>query len=74
MISEQEIELDEAEMEGFDEGDLNAPFDRKVTLEKADRSLSELHRWYKMGRIIVDPEWQRNYVWAEVLNVKMHTS
>jgi Protein of unknown function DUF262/HNH endonuclease len=63
MMSDQEIEIDEAEMDGSDEGDLNAPLDRKVTLEKADRSLSELHRWYKMGRIIVDPEWQRNYVW-----------
>jgi hypothetical protein len=60
---DQETELDGEELDGLDEGDLNAPIDRKVTLDKADRSLSEFHRWYKMGRIIVDPEWQRNYVW-----------
>lgn len=70
-MSDQEIELDEVEMDGFDEGDLNAPLDRKVTLDKADRSLSELHRWYKMGRIIVDPEWQRNYVWDTVRASKL---
>jgi hypothetical protein len=57
---DQETELNGEELDGFDEGDLNAPIDRKVTLDKADRSLSEFHRWYKMGRIIVDPEWQRN--------------
>ncbi|NJK52151.1 MAG: hypothetical protein HC936_03765 [Leptolyngbyaceae cyanobacterium SU_3_3] len=50
------------EME-FDEGDTNRPLDRKVTLDKADRSLSELYRWYRLGCIIVDPEWQRSYVW-----------
>jgi hypothetical protein len=68
---DQELEFDETEMDGFDEGDLNAPLDRKVTLDKADRSLSELHRWYKMGRIIVDPEWQRNYVWDKARASKL---
>lgn len=53
----------EEDLDGTDEGDLNTSIDRKITLDKADRSLSEFHRWYKMGRIIVDPEWQRNYVW-----------
>lgn len=51
------------DLEGGDEGDLNVPFNGKVVLEKADRSLSELHRWHNSGRIILDPEWQRNYVW-----------
>ncbi len=49
--------------ESYDEGDLHASPDSKIILEKADRSLSELHRWHKNGRIIIDPEWQRNYVW-----------
>ena len=60
-----EEELDENDnVEGMDEGELNptSPF-KKVILDKADRSLSELHRWYKSGRLIIDPEWQRNYVW-----------
>ena len=51
------------ELEGVDEGDLNASADGRLTLDKADRSLSEFYRWYKQGRLIVDPEWQRNYVW-----------
>ena len=36
-----------------------------VVIEKADRSLSELHRWNREGRLILDPEWQRNYVWDD---------
>ncbi len=59
------------EFEGNDEGALNISGDRKVVLEKADRSLSELHRWYKNGRIIVDPEWQRNYVWDKIRASKL---
>ncbi len=68
-LNEEELdidqEVDESDMaEGMDEGELN-PISRfkKVILDKADRSLSELHRWYKSGRLIIDPEWQRNYVW-----------
>ena len=60
------VEFDDSEddVDSMDEGELNAasPF-KKVILDKADRSLSELYRWYKSGRIIIDPEWQRNYVW-----------
>lgn len=51
------------DLEGLDEGDLEGTLARKVLLEKADRSLSELKRWFDSGRIILDPEWQRNYVW-----------
>ncbi|MFC0219043.1 uncharacterized protein with ParB-like and HNH nuclease domain [Pseudochelatococcus lubricantis] len=58
-----EIDNDKEEFDGSDEGSLVISGDRKFILEKADRSLSELHRWHKNGRIIVDPEWQRNYVW-----------
>ena len=60
-----EEELDEKDnVEGMDEGELNPTSTfKKVILDKADRSLSELHRWYKSGRLIIDPEWQRNYVW-----------
>jgi len=56
--SEQQMEDD-----SFDEGDLNSPFEKDISLEKSDRSLSELKRWYDDGDLIVDPEWQRNYVW-----------
>ena len=63
--SDFEEETDIEDIESLDEGELNtskSPHKRFV-LEKADRSLSELHRWYQSGRIYLDPEWQRNYVW-----------
>jgi uncharacterized protein with ParB-like and HNH nuclease domain len=52
--------LVEAEDEG--EFSVDKPL-ATVTLEKFDRSLFELHRWYSVGRLIIDPEWQRRYVW-----------
>lgn len=33
-------------------------------MQKADRGLSELKRWRDDGDLILDPEWQRNYVWT----------
>lgn len=48
--------------EGAEEGDLIAP-PSSINLEKADRSLSELKQWYDDGDLVLDPEWQRNYVW-----------
>lgn len=48
--------------DGAGEGDLNAP-SSSINLEKADRSLSEFKRWYDDGDLVLDPDWQRNYVW-----------
>ena len=48
--------------EGAEEGDLNAR-SSSIKLEKADRSLSEFKRWFDEGDLVLDPEWQRNYVW-----------
>lgn len=57
---------EEDELQGADEGDFYAAGSaRTVPLQKADRSLSELKRWFDKGRLIVDPEWQRGYVWDE---------
>lgn len=33
-------------------------------MQKADLGLAELKRWYDAGDLILDPEWQRNYVWS----------
>lgn len=58
--------LNEEEIEGDDEGDLqvdDTTTNEGVVIEKNDRSLSDFHRWKKSGRLIVDPEWQRQYVW-----------
>jgi hypothetical protein len=50
--------------EGTDEGELKVTYPREgVIIEKNDRSLSEFHRWYMQGRLIIEPEWQRSYVW-----------
>jgi hypothetical protein len=47
-----------------DEGDLKIEGrNASISLAKNDRSLSEFHRWFSRGRIIIDPEWQRRYVW-----------
>lgn len=56
-------ENDSSSLEGFDEGELNSPLTKDIALEKADRSLSEFKRWFDDGDLVVDPEWQRNYVW-----------
>lgn len=56
-------ENNEDQIDSMDEGELNAPLSEKIRLEKSDRSLSEFVRWFKSGRLIVNPEWQRNYVW-----------
>ena len=53
------------ELEGLDEGELNATLSQNISLEKADRSLSELKRWFDDGDLVIDPEWQRNYVWSK---------
>lgn len=47
-----------------DEGELQASYDRELSMQKADRGLSELKRWRDDGDLILDPEWQRNYVWT----------
>lgn len=53
------------ELEALDEGALNATLSQDISLEKADRSLSELKRWFDDGDLVIDPEWQRNYVWSK---------
>src|SRR5262252_7420155 len=59
----QETE-DDLVVEGGDEGDLDVSKDKPtLTLQKNDRSLSEFFRWKSRGRLLVDPEWQRHYVW-----------
>ena len=57
----------DSEIEGLDEEEEESTepiSDQKnIRLEQANRSLFELKRWYDVGDLIVDPEWQRNYVW-----------
>ena len=51
-------------VDGDDEGELKVQYSKEgVSIEKNDRSLSEFERWHKQGRLVIDPEWQRSYVW-----------
>lgn len=55
-----------SEIEGLDEEEESTvPISdqKNIRLEQANRSLFELKRWYDAGDLIVDPEWQRQYVW-----------
>ena len=62
----------EDQLDGSDEGEMPVESKiHKISLEKNDRSLAELHRWYKSGKIIIDPEWQRNYVWDKTRASKL---
>jgi len=56
-------EDDDNVFDGADEGEYQVDTGEGVVLEKNDRSLAELHRWKQTGKLIVDPEWQRQYVW-----------
>lgn len=57
------LQADELEA-SFDEGDSTVDFPSDgIRLDKNDRSLSEFFRWYQEGRLVVDPEWQRSYIW-----------
>ena len=65
-ISQADARADlDADLEGLDEGDLNSPQKHRIHLEKNDRSLAELKRWHNRGSLILDPDWQRNYVWNQ---------
>lgn len=55
-------EPEEGDFDGAAEGELQADY-QDIPMEKVDRSLSELKRWYDEGDLIVNPEWQRNFVW-----------
>ena len=60
----EDIRVDDDELEGADEGDLGEVIKTEtVSIEKNDRSLSEFYRWYEEGSLILNTEWQREYVW-----------
>lgn len=59
-ISEEMEDL----IQGSSEGDLDLNCQKpSMNLAKNDRSLSEFYRWFEKGKLIIDPQWQRQYVW-----------
>ena len=63
-------DLEEGDLEGASEGELQADH-QDISLERADRSLSELKRWFDEDDLIVNPEWQRNFVWNRKQSSKL---
>lgn len=57
-------EADDAVIEADDEGDFVDDLSADIRFEHSDRSLAEFYRWYEEGDLIIDPEWQRNFVWT----------
>ncbi|WP_174368059.1 DUF262 domain-containing protein [Deinococcus sp. JMULE3] len=62
-ISDLGTAIDTTLAEGNDEGELSINEKDRLIIEKADRSLSEFYRWRQAGRVILDPSWQRKFVW-----------
>lgn len=55
----------DVELDGADEGDLEEVIRTETILfTPSDRSLTEFERWYREGSLILDADWQREYVWA----------
>ncbi len=52
------------EDETSEEDILEMAREEKVSYRKGERSLEQFHRWHQSGRLILDPDWQRNYVWT----------
>lgn len=69
-----DIDDDIDDIESMNEGELNSPLSTNISLEKADRSLAELKMWFEDGDLIIDPEWQRNYVWNNTQASKLMES
>ncbi|KAB2720390.1 GmrSD restriction endonuclease domain-containing protein [Brucella intermedia] len=60
-LLEDEIVADES---GSDEGGLDLPENhRQAVMQQKNTSLHEYHRLYLQGRLKLNPDWQRAYVW-----------
>lgn len=55
----------DGDVEGDDEGQLDIQTDQRQAIMKAnDTSLFQYHRWKTQGRVNLNPDWQRDYVWT----------
>lgn len=60
----EDVRVDDDELEGADEGDLGGVIKTDtVSIEKNDRSLSEFYSWYEEGTLVLNTDWQREFVW-----------
>ena len=65
------LEPEDPDIESSEEDELNSGLSQDISLERADRGLSELKRWFDDGDLILNPEWQRNFVWTKKQSSKL---
>ena len=59
-----EVESYEVTVAGEDEGDLPVTdTNKKVVMEPKDITIFQYKKWYDQGRLKLNPDWQRAYVW-----------
>ncbi len=64
LAEQHQQEQKDPALEGAAEGDLTInALSERIVIDKADTSLFEFDRRFREGRLIIDPEWQRSYVW-----------
>lgn len=65
--SQEQLELTDEQAEVEDDTPLDIPVEnRRVKTEKQDLPVETLHGWVQRGKINLQPEFQRNYVWDRV--------
>ncbi len=53
------------DFDGADEGDSVVETEEKrVVMQPKDITIYQYKRWYDQGRLKLDPDWQRSYVWS----------
>lgn len=63
-MDEKTPELNEIELEQPLEEEIEAiPEERKIYTDKGDPEIESLYGKYKRGRLILQPDFQRNFVW-----------
>lgn len=59
-----EIPPADEDEQGLDEGELDIPEgQRQAIMQPKDVTLFQYHRWHQQGRLNLNPDWQRDYVW-----------
>lgn len=66
-VQDLESDLDQETIDdemGTDEGHLEIPANqRQAIMQPKDVTLFQYHRWQQQGRLNLNPDWQRDYVW-----------
>lgn len=69
-INNEAIESEEFDVE-IEEEQKDIPKNRKLSMDNADRTIKDVLNEVKDEKIIIDPDFQRNYVWNKVQSSKL---